>query len=99
MKKPVARCSAILLLLFALCACRNEAQIKEQIRTNRALMQKKQSDLSELNYRVTSNSLRVGTKDYDSTIGRDFNVRSGMLQASIDSLKAQTDSLEQVIAQ
>ena len=97
MMKPVTHCAAIILLLFC-CACRNEEQIKQHIRINGALLQKKQSELSDLNYKVTSNSLHVGTKDYDSTIGRDFPMRSGMLQTSIDSLKAQTDSLQELIS-
>ena len=91
MKKPVA-CYPVILLLLAFCACRNEAQIKEHIQTNQVLLQKKQRELSDLNYKVTSNSLHVGTKDYDSTFGKDFYVHAAMLQASIDSLKTQTDS-------
>lgn len=98
MKKTVARALLALCTSLILYACRNEEQIKERIQANQALLQKKQTELSDLNYKVTSNSLKVGTNDYDSTIGTDFNARSGMLQASIDSLKAQTDSLEQLLS-
>ena len=98
MKKSAALYSTLLLSIF-LYACRNAQQIKEHIQANQALLQKKQTELSDLNYKVTSNSLHVGTKDYDSTIGKDFNARSGMLKFSIDSLKAQTDSLQQLVSQ
>lgn len=98
MKKTVARALLTLCASLIFSGCRNEEQIKEHIHTNQALLQKKQDELSDLNYKVTSNSLKVGTNGYDSTIGNDFHVRSGMLQASIDSLKAQTDSLEQLLS-
>ena len=98
MKKPAASYSIVFLTLL-LYACRNEQQIKEHVQANQVLLQEKKTELSDLNYKVTSNSLHVGTKDYDSAIGKDFNVRSGILQASIDSLKAQTDSLQQLISQ
>ncbi|MBE7172460.1 MAG: hypothetical protein INR73_17870 [Williamsia sp.] len=97
MKKTATLYILVFIFSGVLSACRNEQQIKEQIQTNQALLKRKQDELSDLNYKITSNSLRVGTKDYDSTIGKDFNVRSGMLQASIDSLKAQTDSLQQLV--
>ena len=98
MKKTVARVLLTLCASLGLFACRNEEQVKERIQTNQALLQKKQTELSDLNYKVTSNSLKVGTNDYDSTIGKDFNARAGTLQASIDSLKVQTDSLQQLIS-
>ena len=85
-------------LFLVLCSCNNEQKIKEQIQANQQLLIKKQTELSDLNYKVTSNSLRVGTSKYDSSIGKNFDERSAMMQSSIDSLKAATDLLEQELS-
>ena len=92
--------SSIVLSSLTMYSCnngQNPEDINKQIQTNQTLLVRKKTELSDLNYKVTSNSLHVGTKDYDSTIGKNFNTRSAAIQASIDSLKAQTDSLEQLV--
>lgn len=89
----------LLLLFLAACfSCSNEHTVRQHIEQNKALLLEKQKGLSELNYKVTRNSLRVGTSDYDTTISKNFPTLSATLQASIDSLKIQTDSLQSLLS-
>ncbi len=92
------RISGFLLLALLAAACNNEQDTRKHIEANQAILIKKQNDLSDLKYNVTRNSLRVGTNDYDTSMGKNFETLSAAIQASIDSLKAQTDSLEALIS-
>lgn len=97
MRKTVTRYCIPIFMSACFCFCNNPEKIKEHIEANRKLSAKKKAELSDLNYRINRNSLQVGTSNYDSTIGKDLNMVSAGIQGSIDSLQAQTDSLEQTL--